>query len=40
MTRYEYAEMLYNAINAGKNVPPEMIQEYRAELEQVKAARR
>ena len=40
MTRYEYAEMLYNAINAGKNVPPEMIREYRAELEQVKAARR
>ena len=39
MTRYEYAEMLYNAINAGKNVPPEMVQEYRAELEQVRAAR-
>ena len=35
MTRYEYAEMLYNAINTGKDVPKEMIEEYKAELRQI-----
>ena len=35
MTRYEYAEMLYNAINTGKDVPKEMIEEYKEELRQI-----
>lgn len=39
MTRYEYAEMLYNAITAGKKVPAEMRREYAKELAEVKKAR-
>lgn len=39
MTRYEYAEMLYNAITAGKKVPAEMQREYAKELAEVKKAR-
>ena len=35
MTRFEYAEMLYNAINTGKDVPKEMIEEYKEELHQI-----
>lgn len=38
MTRYEYAEMLYNAITAGKKVPAEMQREYAKELAEVKKA--
>ena len=39
MTRYEYAEMLYNALSKGAQVDPAMLNEYSAELQQVRANR-
>ena len=35
MTRYEYAEMLFNAMIKGNNMDPKMVREYRPELEKV-----
>ena len=35
MTRYEYAEMLFNAMIKGNNMDPKMVKEYRPELEKV-----
>lgn len=40
MTRYEYAEMLYRAMERGNKVPQSMIDEYKPELDQVKAAQK
>ena len=35
MTRYEYAEMLFNALSKGGNVNQEHVQEYAPELRQI-----
>ena len=35
MTRYEYAEMLYNALKRGQKVSAEIIKEYTPELQKV-----
>ena len=40
MTRYEYAEMLYRAMERGNKVPQSMIDEYKPELDQVKATQK
>ena len=39
MTRYEYAELLYNALCKGSGIKREHLREYKAELKQVQAAR-
>lgn len=39
MTRYEYAEMLYNALTHGASVDKNHLREYSKELEQVKQAK-
>ena len=40
MTRYEYAEMLYNALTNGAEVKKDHLREYKAELMQVEEQRR
>lgn len=35
MTRYEYAEMLYNALREGKNIPAKVQMEYSRELREI-----
>lgn len=35
MTRYEYAEMLYNAMKRGVEIPREIVREYQSEINQV-----
>ena len=39
MTRYEYAEMLYNALKRGLPVPQKQIDEYEAELKKIAESR-
>jgi predicted translin family RNA/ssDNA-binding protein len=39
MTRYEYAEMLFNALEKGKTLPKEVVSEYSQELEQIRQNR-